>query len=206
MAIRCCRGRWRTGATVSERLNGGLSRQSLDRAELQPADAGRYRDDRSGDRGAARELSRGGAGDADDRGDAFSRQARGLRDAPSDRRCDGDLHGGDYGEILDIGHVAQERTLEFAVGIRIRDLGWAFGGPPSGTSPGAYQILEAVRTALMGFQPNTGCTPMKAVRERFVDRDRQGGVWVYEIIFSTRTVVVENYRPPSYPLFIKGTQ
>ncbi|GEM_PF-506774 len=113
--------------------------------------------------------------------------------------------GGDYGEILDIGHVAQERTLEFAVGIRIRDLGWAFGGPPSGTSPGAYQILEAVRTALMGFQPNTGCTPMKAVRERFVDRDRQGGVWVYEIIFSTRTVVVENYQPPSYPLFIKGT-
>src|SRR2546430_15685112 len=52
--------------------------------------------------------------------------------------------GGDYGEILDIGHVAQERTLEFAVAVRVRDLGWAFGGPRSGVSPGAYQILEAV--------------------------------------------------------------
>jgi Gp37 protein len=67
--------------------------------------------------------------------------------------------GGEYGEILDIGHVAQERTLEFEVGLRIRDLGWAFGGPASGTSPGAYQILESIRTVLMGFQPSTGCTP-----------------------------------------------
>jgi Gp37 protein len=113
--------------------------------------------------------------------------------------------GGDYSRILDTGHVAQERTMEFAVGVRIRDLGWAFGGPPSGTSPGAYQVIEAIRLALLGFQPNTGCTPMRAVRERFIDRDRQGGVWVYESIFSTRTVVVENYQPPAYPLFIHGT-
>lgn len=114
-------------------------------------------------------------------------------------------NGASYGPVLDIGHVAQERTLEFAVGLRIRDLGWAFGGQPSATSPGAYQILEAVRMALLGFQPNTGCTPMKAIREHFIDRDRQGGVWVYEIILATRTVVVENYTPPSYPLFIHGT-
>jgi hypothetical protein len=113
--------------------------------------------------------------------------------------------GSDYGRLVDIGHVAQERTLQFAVGLRIRDLGWAYGGPPSATSPGAYQILEAIRTALLGFQVNSGCTPMRAVRERFVDRDRQGGVWVYEIWFSTRTVVVENYQPPSAPLFLKGT-
>jgi hypothetical protein len=113
--------------------------------------------------------------------------------------------GSDYGDILDIGQVAQERTLEFAVGLRIRDLGWAFGGQPSGTSPGAYQILEAVRLALLGFQVNTGCTRMRAIRERFIDRDKQGGVWVYEIIFATRTVVIENYQPPALPLFIKGT-
>jgi Gp37 protein len=113
--------------------------------------------------------------------------------------------GGDYGRILDIGHVAQERTMEFAVGLRIRDLGWAFGGQPSGTSPGAYQIIEAVRRALLGFQVNAGCTPMRAIRERFIDRDKQGGVWVYEIIFSTRTVVIENYQPPAFPLFIHGT-
>lgn len=114
-------------------------------------------------------------------------------------------NGASYGPVEDIGHVAQERTMEFAVGLRIRDLGWAFGGPLSATSPGAYQILEAVRMALLGFQPNTGCTPMKAIREHFLDRDRQGGVWVYELILSTRTVVVENYSTPNYPLFIHGT-
>jgi Gp37 protein len=113
--------------------------------------------------------------------------------------------GGDYGEILDIGHVAQERTLEFGIGLRIRDLGWAFGGQPSGTSPGAYQVIEAIRLALLGFQVNTGCTPIKAIRERFIDRDKQGGVWVYELIVATRTVVVENYQPPDFPLFIHGT-
>jgi hypothetical protein len=113
--------------------------------------------------------------------------------------------GGDYGKIIDIGYVAQERTLEFAVGLRIRDLGWAFGGQPSGTSPGAYQIIEAVRCALLGFQVNTGCTPMRAIRERFIDRDKQGAVWVYEITFSTRTVVIENYQPPAFSLFIHGT-
>jgi Gp37 protein len=113
--------------------------------------------------------------------------------------------GGDYGPILDIGHVAQERTLEWEIGLRIRDLGWAYGGQPSGTSPGAYQVIEAIRMALLGFQPNTGCTPMKAIRERFIDRDRQGGVWVYSIWFSTRTVAVENFSIPTFPLFIQGT-
>jgi len=113
--------------------------------------------------------------------------------------------GGDYGDILDTGHVAQERTMEFAVGVRIRDLGWAFGGPPSGTSPGAYQVLEGIRMALTGFQPNTGCTKMRPMRERFLDRDKQGGVWVYEMVFATRTVAVENFQPPTFPLFIHGT-
>src|SRR6516225_9883729 len=79
--------------------------------------------------------------------------------------------GSEYAEILNTMHVAQQRTLEFSVGLRIRDLGWAFGGPPSGTSPGVYQVLEMIRTALLGFQPSTGCTPMRASRERFVDRD-----------------------------------
>ncbi len=113
--------------------------------------------------------------------------------------------GSEYGEVIDIGNVAQERTLEFEVGVRIRDLGWAFGGPPSGTSPGAYQVLEGIRAALTGFQPNLGCTKMRPVRERFVDRDKEGGVWIYAITFQTRTVAVENYQAPAFPLFIHGT-
>ena len=59
--------------------------------------------------------------------------------------------GSDYGRLLDTAHIVQERTMEFAVGLRIRDLGWAYGGPPSGTSPGAYQIIEAIRLALLGI-------------------------------------------------------
>jgi hypothetical protein len=113
--------------------------------------------------------------------------------------------GGDYMKIIDTGNIAQERRMEFAVGVRIRDLGWAFGGPPSGTSPGAYQVLEGIRLALTGFQPNTGCTKMRPMRERFLDRDKQGGVWVYEMVFDTRTVAVENFEAPSFPLFIHGT-
>jgi hypothetical protein len=112
--------------------------------------------------------------------------------------------GSEFALIEDTEHVAQERTMEFGVGIRIRDLGWAFGGPPSGTSPGAYQVIEAVRMGLLGFIPAPGCTRMKAVREHFVDRDKQGGVWVYESVFSTRTIVVENYQAPNYPPFIHG--
>ncbi|HJU11871.1 MAG TPA: Gp37 family protein [Candidatus Binataceae bacterium] len=113
--------------------------------------------------------------------------------------------GGNYGAVLDIGNVAQERTMEFAVGIRIRDLGWAYGGPPSGTSPGAYQVLETIRLALTGFQPNSGCTRMNPIRERFIKRDKQGGVWIYEMVFATRAVSVENYQPSNFPLFIHGT-
>jgi hypothetical protein len=113
--------------------------------------------------------------------------------------------GCEYGPLLDIDHVAQERTMEFEVGLRVRDLGWSYGGQPSGASPGAYQLIEACRMALLGFQPDAGCTPMKATRERFIDRDRQGGVWVYSIWFATRTVVVENFQAPNFPLFIHGT-
>ncbi|MBV8056083.1 MAG: hypothetical protein JO071_12685 [Deltaproteobacteria bacterium] len=113
--------------------------------------------------------------------------------------------GSEYGRLFDTGYVAQERTMQFSVGIRIRDLGWAFGGPPSGTSPGAYQIIEGTRTALTGFQPNTGCTKMHPNRERFIERDRDGGMWVYEMDFVTRTVAVEAYQPPNYPLFTHGT-
>jgi hypothetical protein len=46
---------------------------------------------------------------------------------------------------------------------------------------------------------------MKAVREHFVERDKQGGVWVYAIRFATRTVAVENYQAPNFPLFVHGT-
>ena len=60
----------------------------------------------------------------------------------------------------------------------MRDLGWAVGGDPSGTSPGAYAIIEAIRTALTGYLI-PGCRKMYPLREKFVKRDKQGGVWIY---------------------------
>lgn len=113
--------------------------------------------------------------------------------------------GSRYGIIRDVGHVVHERTMEFEVGIRIRDLGWSFGGPPGNGTPGAYQVVDLSRRALLGFQPNHGCTPLRAINDRFVARDRQGGVWVYALRLSTRTVVVEEYNIPTWPLFIHGT-
>ncbi len=58
--------------------------------------------------------------------------------------------GAQYGELLDTAAIIQERKLEFEIAIMMRDLGWAVGGDPSGPSPGAYAIIEAVRTALTG--------------------------------------------------------
>src|SRR5712692_8529814 len=56
-----------------------------------------------------------------------------------------------YGKLLDTEFVVQERNLSWDCFIRTRDLGWAYGGQPSGPSPGAYGIIEAARAALAGF-------------------------------------------------------
>src|SRR5260370_22583310 len=85
----------------------------------------------------------------------------------------------------------------------MRDLGWPYGGQPGGPDQGAYSILEAVRVALTGFQPNAGCTKMAPKRERFEARDKEGGVWIYDMRFVTRTVAVENVPQPNFPLLTK---
>ncbi len=112
--------------------------------------------------------------------------------------------GAAYGPPEDVALMAQQRTLEFAVVVMMRDLGWAYGGPPSGPSPGAYQMLEAVRAALAGFRPvpDLAATKLRPTRERFLKREN--GVWHYAIHFTTRTVAVESYVPPAFPLFTLG--
>lgn len=111
--------------------------------------------------------------------------------------------GAQYGELLDTAAVIQERKLEFEVAIMMRDLGWAVGGDTSGASPGAYAIIESVRAALTGFQI-AGCRKMYPTREKFLKRDKQGGVWTYSSTFVLSTVAVEGSRPDNFPLFIKG--
>ncbi len=112
--------------------------------------------------------------------------------------------GASYGEQLDTEIVAQERKLEFEVMVMVRDLGWNTGGASGGAGPGAYEILEAVRVALTGFTV-AGARKMHPVKERFVERDKQGGVWIYGITFALRTIAVEAPRETVSPLFIHGT-
>jgi hypothetical protein len=111
--------------------------------------------------------------------------------------------GAQYGDLLDTAAVIQERKLEFEISVMMRDLGWAVGGDASGPSPGAYAILEALRAALTGYQV-PGCRKMYPIRERFVKRDKQGGVWTYSSTFALSTVAVEGAQPDDFPLFIKG--
>jgi hypothetical protein len=111
--------------------------------------------------------------------------------------------GSQYGDLLDTAAIIQERKLEFEVSVMMRDLGWAVGGDPSGTSPGAYAIIEAIRTALTGFLI-PGCRKIHPTREKFIKRDKQGGVWTYSSTFALSTVAVEAPQPDDFPLFVKG--
>jgi hypothetical protein len=111
--------------------------------------------------------------------------------------------GAEYGDLLDTAAVIQERKLEFEIAVMMRDLGWAVGGDPSGPSPGAYAILEGIRTALTGFQI-AGCRKMYPLREKFIKRDKQGGVWTYASAFALKTMAVEGVQTENFPLFVKG--
>ena len=111
--------------------------------------------------------------------------------------------GAQYGDLLDTASIIQERKLEFEIAIMMRDLGWAVGGDPSGPSPGAYAIIEAVRTALTGYRI-PGCRQMYPVREKFLKRDKPGGVWTYASTFALSTVSVEASHADGFPLFVKG--
>jgi hypothetical protein len=111
--------------------------------------------------------------------------------------------GAQYGDFLDTAAIIQERKLEFEISVMMRDLGWAVGGDPSGPSPGAYAIIEAIRTALTGFVI-PGCRKIYPLREKFMKRDKQGGVWTYASTFALSTVAVEVSKPDNFPLFIKG--
>jgi hypothetical protein len=112
--------------------------------------------------------------------------------------------GGEYGKLIDTAAIVQERTLKFEITVMMRDLGWNVGGPSGGATPGAYAMMEAVRSALTGFQV-PGCDKAYPLRERFVKRDKQGGVWIYAISFALRTAAVEASASDNYPLLTIAT-
>jgi Gp37 protein len=111
--------------------------------------------------------------------------------------------GAQYGDLLDTSAIIQERKLEFEVSVMMRDLGWAVGGDASGPSPGAYAIIESIRAALTGFVV-PGCRKMYPLREKFLERDKQGGVWTYASTFALTTIALEGTPPENFPAFVKG--
>jgi hypothetical protein len=111
--------------------------------------------------------------------------------------------GAKYGPLIDSAAVVQQRRLSFEITLMMRDLGWSFGGEADGTSPGAYAIIEQVRTVLTGFKI-AGCGKMYPLSEQFVERDKQGGVWVYAILFALTTAAVEPSNVDLFPRFVKG--
>jgi Gp37 protein len=112
--------------------------------------------------------------------------------------------GAEYGKLIDTAAIVQERTLKFDVMVLMRDLAWSLGGGAAGGgTPGAYAIIEAVRAALTGFRV-PACEKTYPLRERFLKRDKQGGVWIYAITFAMRTVAVEPSTSNDYPLLTRA--
>jgi hypothetical protein len=49
-----------------------------------------------------------------------------------------------------------------------------------------------------------GFSKVYPLREKFLERDKQGGIWIYEITFAIKTLAVEPSVAENYPLFILG--
>jgi len=111
--------------------------------------------------------------------------------------------GATYGALIDTAAVVQTRRLEFEITLLVRDLGWSFGGDPSGPNPGAYALLEAIRAALTGLRL-PGCRKMFPLREQFVGRDPQGGVWTWSALYALETMALEASPQDNFPTFVKG--
>jgi hypothetical protein len=112
--------------------------------------------------------------------------------------------GATYGALIDTAAVVQSRRLEFEIILLVRDLGWSFGADPSGPNPGAYALLEAIRAALTGLRL-PGCRKLFPLREQFLGRDPQGGVWTWSALYALETMALEASTQDNFPLFIKGT-
>ncbi len=113
------------------------------------------------------------------------------------------MMGGEFGELLSTLPIIQEEIVEFEVGVVSRALGWAYASG-DGAGIGAYQMMQAVRLALTGFQV-PGFSRIYPKRWRFVKRDDEGGVWYYAITFACKTYALEESTVDNFPLLKKAT-
>lgn len=104
-----------------------------------------------------------------------------------------DYRGSRYAAHERMGQIVQPRTVEMGVNVVARNLYDAYG---------AVALCDAVRAALLGFTP-PHARQMTAVADRFVAE--QGGIWIYEIVFATETLAVEDKEGDTLHVFTRGT-
>ncbi len=111
--------------------------------------------------------------------------------------------GSEYGPVIDTEDVIQERTFRWFVAILTRDLGWSYGGQPSGPSPGAYQIVETVRLALSGFVVK-GFRKMYPSNDDHEGKDKEGGVYYHNATYRHVTMALQQGVAPNHPILVKA--
>jgi Gp37 protein len=95
--------------------------------------------------------------------------------------------------------VVQHFEYNWTCAVVIRSLGWSLGAQSTGRDPGAYQVIEALRLALMGFKL-PGFTQLTYRGAKFEKRDPDnGGVWYYSAFFSHYLPLVNEQRDPPWP-------
>ncbi|MCW3700370.1 Gp37 family protein [Burkholderia cenocepacia] len=101
--------------------------------------------------------------------------------------------GSQYDTTVDTDMVVQPRRVKFAVAIVLRQLNGRGG---------AIDVLDHVRTALVGFRP-PDCKKLAAVSDKFLGES--AGLWQYVIEFSAGAVIVEDAEPNDGPLLTQVT-
>jgi hypothetical protein len=115
---------------------------------------------------------------------------------------------GSHHDPLAIDEVVQRRALKWDFVVIVRDLGWAYGSQPSGTSPGAYALLDALRLALTGYEI-PGFSKLVWQHEKFMKRTTaqaaaNPGVWMWEMQFAHVTGLVEFDFARPFPIWTRS--
>ena len=97
--------------------------------------------------------------------------------------------GSKFGEIEQLGRIAQQRDLRLMLTV--------FGSSLN-ADDGTLAILDEVRLTMVGFAP-PNCQPCHLISEEFLAED--AGAWQYQLVLQTETQQVEVCREEKRPLF-----
>lgn len=104
--------------------------------------------------------------------------------------------GSGFGDVESFMPLSQSRTINIAVTLLVRSL----RGPK-----GSSGILDLIREALLGWQPNDGLlfgSPLTIQEERFVGEGE--GIWQFVATYQTRTMAVARVPEPTGPRLVEA--